>query len=1502
MIGRVTYWSVSVLHYAVVAKTQAYLRRNHRDKDARAYSYILDGRSHPSARQRNKLVIPSLRLRGNWFGLVEVQFPGDGGCQASISWVQWMGVRKGDGGENIGEFLGGQGSSVGGPCRRGGCIPSCGVTVGRDDQVGGWDESPGNTKSRWELFQKVVRQGGSPLTRLESSPGYIPSAAAWPCPIREKGASHWLGKTRVLMAAKRANRKKGVDYRGKSVTDGSENMDREIRATVVVRRRSRGSSGWGAKRGNWSRWGSDGRCGGKSREGIIYSRRSWSGVLAFGGLVAAVEDGSMSGVLFGGSSVGGPCRRGGCIPSCGVTVGRDDQVGGWDESPGNTKSRWELFQKVVRQGGSPLTRLESSPGYIPSAAAWPCPIREKGASHWLGKTRVLMAAKRANRKKGVDYRGKSVTDGSENMDREWSRQHNLERIAQSATIGEQHKRINTFIRLITSSYYTDSAEVDSIISLLSSTDVLQKIVKTELLNVFERSSGVVDILTSEDMHLINRVLKFQWFFDGTDKSVLNPDYFLEHIFPRISFSTRQKVLHALFIHLKDEDLAEGFFEAVRGKYVSCFDKLFEPNVYAGKRSGGLSTLVRHLPLDERRALVFDTFLKVYGQSMEDHPSVGSRHAIQLLLPQSRNKLAESRYAKKCEKQSGSTTDWICFMTIDISVPRLKKLLLEAENGHSRSNLIAQLVLTCSINEDTAALADICKLVATRNNITPAHIQQLVKLSVSRDDPLWDISFKDSRHEKQLLVNAAENLGSVLPSGSLLLNKENTVRAVISVEKSIIAWNTGHPQERMSAENFPWLMDRLQEIVLSDQKKHASQVISLLSKDYSARQILFPVFLKTVPNVTVVSYFARQCPDHLSDNMQFCTGDYLKLVLGSLMSICCTAPELRVHHFLEELTQGTVSARKHALRLACHVLNVQDATNLLSKSWQENDSPSIREVLLQLSIKFFVIEPSPVRWQGLTSMIKTITGSDKNVLSLLTEIKHMPLQYRTEFIKLSWTILTDIAQRECKVYSHINKLFNNITPDILTWLSDEFIENLIEMHLFDPKLSSSMFNLCVAYIFSDKTLYSVEESVSVIKIAMHNFVSSWKNEQTEFSSLAARSSLHAFIKCLCIESFDHEPENVLLVLEQLILGLKSCVPIHEVLRVYLYLEFSIIYHSVSCRSDMSVFGRHAGQLVEGLVPTYERGEDRRNRKAVEHHNLRREVVPERYRNASTLRVAGCGTLLYFFFGWLDTCSSFAGGRLGRGVQSVSCIFRERRPVIEFVPCVDLPRAGSPELNSSLTNRNPYPVELEPAGLGDTFDRVDILYPLARSEWFGGRADELLCAGSFPQISWIIVVVDRLGQRHLELGQQRRGLVLRTHGLGVLPRGFFSGPAIAEFGTVFCSSFNVLTSVAIGVVAREECWSLFPTLRKPPLPPGPLELFPAIPSSLFCSVMSLSSSLMDSPVVSGRGMGVTDRESSATGLHMTSLWACSMALRRFCWFLNDSRLLQRPICDLKPHNQL
>nr|CAD7430255.1 unnamed protein product [Timema monikensis] len=51
-----------------------------------------------------------------------------------------------------------------------------------------------------------------------------------------------------------------------------------------------------------------------------------------------------------------------------------------------------------------------------------------------------------------------------------------------------------------------------------------------------------------------------------------------------------------------------------------------------------------------------------------------------------------------------------------------------------------------------------------------------------------------------------------------------------------------------------------------------------------------------------------------------------------------------------------------------------------------------------------------------------------------------------------------------------------------------------------------------------------------------------------------------------------------------------------------------------------------------------------------------------------------TELSSFFGWLDTCSILAVGRLGPVAQSVQYYFGERRSVIVFLSCDGLLRAG------------------------------------------------------------------------------------------------------------------------------------------------------------------------------------------------------------------------------------
>lgn len=89
---------------------------------------------------------------------------------------------------------------------------------------------------------------------------------------------------------------------------------------------------------------------------------------------------------------------------------------------------------------------------------------------------------------------------------------------------------------------------------------------------------------------------------------------------------------------------------------------------------------------------------------------------------------------------------------------------------------------------------------------------------------------------------------------------------------------------------------------------------------------------------------------------------------------------------------------------------------------------------------------------------------------------------------------------------------------------------------------------------------------------------------------------------------------------------------------------------------------------------------------------------------------------------------------------------------------------------------------------------------------------------------------------------------------------------------------------------------------PLPPWPPPWpWPMVPvgvlRSLVSSLMSLRSSTIVDPVVSGRWMGDGEVPRGDPGIFCTSFLASSMAFWRFCWLRRDMRLLQRPIWDLK-----
>nr|CAD7425398.1 unnamed protein product [Timema monikensis] len=140
-------------------KRNAFLMLLHADQE-RALSYLASCLDQvTSFGDILQLVIVELIYK---VSLIEVQSPGDIDFQASISWVQWMGVGKGDGGENIGGFWGGQGVKLVTLRAEGGnriAVGGRGTVPATRSRSGRQENRPSNTELWWEAGEPSRQHG-----------------------------------------------------------------------------------------------------------------------------------------------------------------------------------------------------------------------------------------------------------------------------------------------------------------------------------------------------------------------------------------------------------------------------------------------------------------------------------------------------------------------------------------------------------------------------------------------------------------------------------------------------------------------------------------------------------------------------------------------------------------------------------------------------------------------------------------------------------------------------------------------------------------------------------------------------------------------------------------------------------------------------------------------------------------------------------------------------------------------------------------------------------------------------------------------------------------------------------------------------------------------------------------------------------------------------------------------------------------------------------------------
>ncbi|KMQ92338.1 serine threonine-protein kinase haspin-like protein [Lasius niger] len=101
---------------------------------------------------------------------------------------------------------------------------------------------------------------------------------------------------------------------------------------------------------------------------------------------------------------------------------------------------------------------------------------------------------------------------------------------------------------------------------------LVPLLRVEAAVKMQNPENITFALSSENMMIVNRAFKAFWYFDGSFKSIVNADYFCEHVFPLVSMNTRVRILSTLANRLIDPAFAKELFDKVAtnfGVYNAC---------------------------------------------------------------------------------------------------------------------------------------------------------------------------------------------------------------------------------------------------------------------------------------------------------------------------------------------------------------------------------------------------------------------------------------------------------------------------------------------------------------------------------------------------------------------------------------------------------------------------------------------------------------------------------------------------------------------------------------------------------------------------------------------------------------------------------------------------------------------------------------------------------------------------------------------------------------------
>lgn len=317
-------------------------------------------------------------------------------------------------------------------------------------------------------------------------------------------------------------------------------------------------------------------------------------------------------------------------------------------------------------------------------------------------------------------------------------------------------------------------------------------------------------------------------------------------------------------------------------------------------------------------------------------------------------------------------------------------------------------------------------------------------------------------------------------------------------------------------------------------------------------------------------------------LNFCKGDYLKLVQKSLHLVAHNTAENKLVPFLNTLSARAVSVRKHALFLAFRDLNKAEIYLMLNRFMETEKNLSIRKILFRLAFNFFTRNPDDYSWQLVKQNLKAVDVNDKEAFDKLTKCRKVSSGYFAQYVLFTWDILenhadsTNIEEGKCRILAAV-------TSTTILMLPKEFCENIIEKYFFKSgltKFQRKIYSFTCKYIIYCQSRSEQEERMKLTFVILKNYVnsSSYKKNTNEMSL----KSIFNFVKEFCADFLDEKCLNKE-IFQMFIASWNDLLKPNEAFDEYLFLQFTSIYIDYVLDDSLTIpqIGERLALLCESL---------------------------------------------------------------------------------------------------------------------------------------------------------------------------------------------------------------------------------------------------------------------------------------------------------------------------------